>query len=86
MITLTLFDTTESRLNLMPLTLTRPVADLRVGIFTLAEKWQHRFGAQVGYITKGYLQALYPAPSTETHLLVDGRVIANPELWEALIA
>jgi UDP-N-acetylglucosamine diphosphorylase/glucosamine-1-phosphate N-acetyltransferase len=86
MITLTLFDTTESRLNLMPLTLTRPVADLRVGIFTLAEKWQHRFGAQVGFITKGYLQALYPLPTTETHLLVDGRVIANNELWEALIA
>ena len=86
MITLNLFDTTESRLNLMPLTLTRPVADLRVGIFTLAEKWQHRFGAKVGYITKGYLQALYPISEAETHLLIDGRVLANAEVWEALIA
>lgn len=86
MITINLFDTTESRLNLMPLTLTRPVADLRVGIFTLAEKWQHRFGAKVGYITKGYLQALYPIAATETHLLIDGRVLANAEVWEALIA
>jgi UDP-N-acetylglucosamine diphosphorylase/glucosamine-1-phosphate N-acetyltransferase len=30
--------------NFHPLTLTRPVFDLRVGIFTLAEKWMHALG------------------------------------------
>ncbi len=30
--------------NFHPLTLTRPIWDLRVGIFTLAEKWMHAMG------------------------------------------
>ena len=33
-----LFDPQEVRDNLLPLTYTRPVADLRLGILTLAEK------------------------------------------------
>ncbi|MBT8327981.1 MAG: glucose-1-phosphate thymidylyltransferase, partial [Bacteroidia bacterium] len=35
-----LFDD-DKRINLFPLCLTRPAADLRVGIWTIAEKWAH---------------------------------------------
>ena len=35
-----LFDDPEIRLNLFPFTLTRPVASIRVGILTIAEKWE----------------------------------------------
>ena len=27
--------------NLLPLTYTRPVSDLRIGILTIKEKWEH---------------------------------------------
>ena len=35
-----LFDPHPVRENLLPLTYTRPVADMRLGITTIAEKWQ----------------------------------------------
>ena len=35
-----LFDTTQEHGNLLPLTFTRPIAELRVGINTLREKWE----------------------------------------------
>ncbi|MFM7327828.1 MAG: putative sugar nucleotidyl transferase, partial [Bacteroidota bacterium] len=40
-----LFDSPVVRLNLLPLTFTRPVAALRCGILTIAEKWEKRTGA-----------------------------------------
>ncbi len=46
-----LFDDPAIRPHLLPFTFTRPVAALRCGILTLAEKWQHRLGvASVGYL------------------------------------
>ena len=55
------FDDPAIRPHLLPLTFTRPVAALRCGILTLAEKWQRRLGAPtVGYLTQPYLQAKFP--------------------------
>ena len=39
-----LFDDNEIRKHLMPFTYTRPTALLRVGITTIAEKWQALLG------------------------------------------
>ena len=39
-----IFDDTEVRRNLLPLSYTRPVALLRVGITTIDEKWRSLFG------------------------------------------
>ena len=59
---LLLFDDPAIRPHLLPLTYTRPVAALRCGILTVAEKWQHRLGSStVGYLTQPYLQAKFPA-------------------------
>jgi UDP-N-acetylglucosamine diphosphorylase/glucosamine-1-phosphate N-acetyltransferase len=59
---LILFDDPAIRPHLLPLTFTRPVAALRCGILTVAEKWQRRLGSTtVGYLTEAYLQAKYPA-------------------------
>ena len=38
--------------NLLPLTFTRPAADLRVGILTVAEKWKDELGMPVSYLTR----------------------------------
>jgi hypothetical protein len=42
--------------KLKPLTLTRPVADLRVGIFTIQEKWSLALNSKVAVRTKDYLR------------------------------
>ena len=76
---LLLFDDPAIRPHLLPLTFTRPVAALRCGILTIAEKWQRRLGAPtVGYLTERYLQAKFPVCTdgvvTGPVLVVNGAV------------
>ena len=54
-----LCDDASIRKNLLPLTFTRPVALLRVGITTLREKWNHFLGPDAGFYTEDYLSAKY---------------------------
>ena len=51
-----LFDS-ENREHLLPLTYTRPVADIRVGILTIREKWEKWLGGHASFITQKYLNA-----------------------------
>lgn len=55
-----LFDTPEAAGNLLPLTYTRPVACLRVGIDTIADKWRRHMPGEYWYSTADYLSAKYP--------------------------
>ena len=76
---LLLFDDPAIRPHLLPLTFTRPVAALRCGILTLAEKWQRHLGTPtVGYLTQPYLQAKFPVCAdghvTGPALVVNGAV------------
>lgn len=59
---LILFDPSAIRQNLLPLTFTRPVAAVRVGILTIAEKWSHRLKSDFCYQTQPYLQHKYEGP------------------------
>ena len=42
-----------------PLSLTRSIADFRIGILTLREKWEKYLGEKVYVRTEPYLQAKY---------------------------
>ncbi|KAA9338526.1 glucose-1-phosphate thymidylyltransferase [Hymenobacter busanensis] len=76
-----LFDDPAIRPHLLPFTFTRPVAALRCGILTLAEKWEHRLGEPVHYLTEPYLQAKYPAaPAVGPALVINGAVCADDVL------
>ncbi|TKC10604.1 glucose-1-phosphate thymidylyltransferase [Pedobacter polaris] len=74
-----LFDD-KSWLSLRPLTLTRPVADLRIGILTIAEKWAKHLNAEFGFQTQDYLQIKYKAKAAV--IFVNGAICPN----EALVA
>ncbi|TDO24382.1 GlmU family protein [Pedobacter duraquae] len=77
-----LFDDTAWE-SLRPLTLTRPVADLRIGILTIAEKWARTLNAEKGFVTQPYLQLKYPALS-RAELFINGSVCPDPLLIEAI--
>jgi len=75
------FDDPAIRPHLLPLTFTRPVAALRCGILTIAEKWQHRLGApSVGYLTQPYLQAKFPAGTVAGPVLVINGAVCPDDL------
>lgn len=79
------FDHPEIRQQLLPLTFTRPVAALRVGILTIAEKWKHYFpGSTSSYLTAPYLRGKFPLQQSSSNLLVNGAVCPNKELYQAI--
>ena len=49
-----LFDS-DVRNSLLPFTYTRPVADIRIGILTIREKWEKFLGFTTSTITEEYL-------------------------------
>ncbi len=71
-----LFDDKSWR-TLRPLTLTRPVSELRVGILTIREKWEKRLGDKVAYLTQDYLQEKYPLSVEDDNLLINASVCPN---------
>jgi UDP-N-acetylglucosamine diphosphorylase/glucosamine-1-phosphate N-acetyltransferase len=76
-----LFDDPAIQPHLLPFTFTRPVAALRCGILTLAEKWQRRLDAPtVGYLTQPYLQAKYPAGQVAGPALVINGAVCPDDL------
>jgi UDP-N-acetylglucosamine diphosphorylase/glucosamine-1-phosphate N-acetyltransferase len=67
--------------QLLPLTYTRPIGNLRVGIDTINEKWARIYDAKVSYITKDYLSKKFPihiAPGE--NLLIAGHLLPNPQV------
>jgi UDP-N-acetylglucosamine diphosphorylase/glucosamine-1-phosphate N-acetyltransferase len=81
---LILFDEPSLRTALLPFTFTRPVAGIRVGIQTLAEKWADLFNVTPSFLTVPYLQTKFPAVSSTDNLYVNGAVCPTPSLRQAL--
>jgi len=74
-----LFDD-ESRDNLLPITYTRPVADIRIGILTIREKWERHLNSGSSSLTQDYLQNKYPCIRADENLLISGSVCPSEEL------
>ena len=75
-----LFDS-EVRTSLLPLTFTRPVSELRVGIMTASERWRHFYpDASISHITEDYLNAIYPLHIKDENLLINGSVLADTSI------
>ncbi len=76
-----LFDN-EVRDQLLPLTYTRPVCELRVGILTIKEKWEKWLGEgyQFSYITQDYLAEKYPIDYGHENYVINGSVLPSEQL------
>ncbi|HYK76069.1 MAG TPA: putative sugar nucleotidyl transferase, partial [Daejeonella sp.] len=81
--TIILFDG-PSRGNLLPLTFTRPVGHLRIGILTIGEKWEKWLKSDSSYLTQPYLQKKFPAHFSELNYLINGSVCPDEGLCEAI--
>lgn len=78
-----LFDQPHIRKNLLPFTYTRPVSEIRVGIFTITEKWQKHLNTEVGWLTEEYLQSKFPFPP-DASLFINGGICPDKMLLEAI--
>ena len=70
--------------NLNPLTFTRPVSDLRVGILTIAEKWEKHLGTTPSFLTREHLSGRFPCVEGDDNLLVNSSLLPEANVVKAL--
>lgn len=82
----TLFSPKNCIINFSPLTLTRPLAEIRVGILTLKEKWEKYLNTKItNYICPEPLSFSYPYEKTGTEtLFINSAVLPNTKLAEKI--
>jgi UDP-N-acetylglucosamine diphosphorylase/glucosamine-1-phosphate N-acetyltransferase len=75
----------DSRTNLLPFTYTRPVADIRIGILTIREKWEHYLGTTTTTVTEDYLSEKFPMVELEENIMINASFLPNDELVETIM-
>jgi len=76
-----LFDGTV-RNALLPFTFTRPVADIRVGILTIREKWEKYLGYTTTSLTEEYLMEKFPMVEMPENIMINASFLPNEVLAE----
>jgi UDP-N-acetylglucosamine diphosphorylase/glucosamine-1-phosphate N-acetyltransferase len=77
-----LFEESNVRTNLLPLTFMRPVGDIRIGILTIREKWEKRLDTKTSSLTENYLSRKYPTLKEDANILLNGSVCPTDEIIE----
>ena len=72
----------DVRKSLLPFTYTKPVADIRVGILTIREKWEKHFNLTTTTITEEYLEEKYPMVEMEENILINSSFCPTLSLVE----
>jgi UDP-N-acetylglucosamine diphosphorylase/glucosamine-1-phosphate N-acetyltransferase len=67
---------------LLPFTFTRPVADIRVGILTIREKWEKYLGYTTTTITEEYLSEKFPMVELDDNIMINASFLPNSVLAE----
>lgn len=73
-----------ARNALLPLTFTRPVADILIGIMTIRQKWEMYLGTTTTTITEEYLSEKFPMVEMENNIMINASFLPN-EILVALI-
>ncbi|MFZ4544230.1 MAG: GlmU family protein [Saprospiraceae bacterium] len=74
----------EIRNHLLPLTYTRPIAELRCGILTISQKWELALKGMASHITENYLSEKFPLVPSDDNLVIDGSVLPTTAFCEKL--
>ena len=69
-----------SRNHLLPLTFTRPVADIRFGILTIREKWEKLLNEKTSTLTEDYLSGKFPINREKDTILINGSIVPTEDL------
>ena len=73
-----------SRNALLPFTFTRPVADIRIGILTIREKWELYLGSTTTTLTEDYLSEKFPMVELEENVMINASFLPNKVLYEII--
>ena len=74
----------DARTALLPFTYTRPVADIRIGILTIREKWEKHLGLTTTTITEKYMEEKHPMVEMEQNILINSSFLPTEELVKSV--
>ena len=80
-----LFDDPLIRIQLLPFTYTRPIAAIRCGIHTIAEKWANRLEKTPSYLTESYLQASFPLETYPDNFFINGALCPDDLIVDKIL-
>jgi len=79
-----LFDD-ERAAQFLPFTHTRPLSEVRCGIWTLREKWEHITSVVPSYECAPQLQALYPKVVLQSNIFINSACYPNDQLFASIL-
>ncbi len=74
----------SSRVNLLPLTYTKPVAEIRIGILTIREKWEKWLNTTTTTLTEDYLEDKYPMVEMENNIMINSSFLPTESLIDTI--
>ena len=74
----------QARDHLLPFTFLRPIADIRVGIMTIREKWEYFLKTKTSTLTEPYLAEKFPMIKEADNVLVNSSVMPNEQMVEEI--
>ncbi|WP_420322926.1 GlmU family protein [Flagellimonas sp.] len=74
------------RKALLPFTFTRPVAEIRIGILTIREKWEKYLQTKTSFKTEDYLSEKYPLVETDDNLVIVSSFLPNKSLADQVLS
>lgn len=81
-----ILDDNDQHLTFAPLSLTRPIGNLRMGIFTNDERYKQFLPAtKVSFATEDYIQSVFPLELASDNIWVNAAVIPNKQFIDAII-
>lgn len=81
---LVIFDDPVIREALLPLTFTRPVAGIRIGILTIKEKWEAYLNVNASSICLDYLNKKFTTSIQTDNIFINGAVCPNKNLVDQI--
>lgn len=76
-----LYDEHDNWTDLLPISFTRPIADIRIGILTIAEKWQHLLPeARISYKPADYLTVKFATVQTDDDIIILSDILPDANL------
>ncbi len=80
-----LFDNPIWRNQLKPLTLTRPISYLRIGILTIIEKWEKYLDCDISSLSETYLQSKFTPKYAEINTYINSSFLPDLNLVEEIL-
>lgn len=74
----------SARNALLPFTFTRPIAEIRIGILTIREKWEIYLGSTTSTVTEEYLSDKFPMVELAENVMINASYLPSNILVEKI--